>query len=70
MSDVRAMRDEAVRLGLYLDDSDLDRIATLLDQTRESIRALGPQPTEWIEPGYIFTPRPAAPRDTSRELDT
>ncbi|MEO5963876.1 MAG: hypothetical protein ABIR11_00320 [Candidatus Limnocylindrales bacterium] len=63
MSDPRALRDDADRLGLYFEDSDLDRIATLLDQTRESVRALGRQPTEWIEPGYVFTPTPAASRD-------
>jgi hypothetical protein len=63
MSDRRALREEADRLGLYFEDSDLDRIVTLLDQTRESVQALGPQPTEWIEPGYVFTPTPAASRD-------
>ncbi len=66
MSDLRNLREEADRLGLPLDDEDLARIATLLDQTRESVRALGPQATEWIEPGYVFTPIPAAPRNGER----
>lgn len=63
MSDLRALRAEADRLGLYFEEADLVRVATLLEQTRESVRALGPQATEWIEPGYVFTPIPAATRD-------
>lgn len=63
MNDLRALREEADRLGLYFEDADLERVATLLEQTRASVRALGPQPTEWVEPGYVFTPTPAAPKD-------
>jgi hypothetical protein len=66
VSDVRILREEAERLGLPFDDEDLARIATLLDQTRESVRRLGLQATEWIEPGYVFTPIAAAPRDDGK----
>ena len=63
MSDLRILREEAEGGELSSDDADLARIATLLDQTRESARALGPQATEWIEPPNVFTPIPAASRD-------
>jgi hypothetical protein len=63
VSDLKALRAEADRLELYFDEADLRRIATLLDQTRESVRALGPMPTEWVEPSYVFTPIAAAPKE-------
>lgn len=63
MSDLEALRAEADRLELYFTDADLERIATLLDQARESVRALGPMPTEWVEPSYVFTPIAAAPKE-------
>lgn len=66
MSDLDALRAEADRLGIFLDDADLKRVATLLEQTRASVQALGDLPTEWLEPGYVFTPTPAAPRGTDR----
>ena len=62
MSELEALRAEADRLERYFDDADLQRVATLLDQTRESVRSLGPQPTDWVEPSYVFNPIAAAPK--------
>jgi hypothetical protein len=63
VSDLEALRAEADRLELYFTDADLERIVKLLHQARESVRALGPMPTEWLEPSYVFTPIPAAPKE-------
>jgi hypothetical protein len=65
MSDLDGLRREASRLGLELTDADLEGIAKLLRQTRDGVRALGPLPTEWLEPDYRFVPIEAAPKEES-----
>lgn len=63
MSDIDELRPEAARLGLDLTDADLQGVAKLLRQTRDGVRALGPLPTEWLEPDYRFSPLEAASKE-------
>ena len=66
VSDPEGLRLEAARLGLDLTDADLEGIAKLLRQTRDGVRALGPLPTEWLEPDYRFSPLEAARKEEHR----
>ncbi len=56
-----ALRDEAERQALPLDDTDLARIQRLVDGVRKGLAALRPARTIALEPALRFTPPYAVP---------